>query len=121
MSIEEIIEELQNHASWLEMIGGRDAQKELKAVNAAIALLRTHPEAQPNEPQEDWWISVKDTKKPPQEGKKVLACLDLGGGDPVIDMAYYMGEDGWYYVSFEAPHHGIVTYWSPLPEPPKED
>lgn len=35
-------------------------------------------------------------------------------------MAYYMGDDGWYYVGIEAPHHGVVTHWMPLPLPPEE-
>lgn len=86
----------------------------------AFALLKTHPEAQPNEQNGDGWISVNDKDNPPPEAKKVIAYLKLSGGD-IIETAYYMGDDGWYYTGWEAPHHGVVTHWRPLPAPPKED
>lgn len=80
---------------------------------------RAHKDAQPNEPQGDGWISVEDKDNPPPEAKKVIVWLKLRGGD-ICDMAYYTGEDGWYYEGWDAPHHGVVTHWRPLPEPPKE-
>lgn len=49
MSIEEIIKVLKEHESWLKMVGP-ETKKEVEAVSTAIALLKTHPEAQPNEP-----------------------------------------------------------------------
>lgn len=86
----------------------------------AIAMLRTHPDAQPNEPQGDGWISVEDKDNPPPEAEKVMAYLKFRHGD-LRETAYYMGEDGWYYTGVEAPHHGVVTHWRPLPDPPKEE
>lgn len=64
------------------------------------------------------WISVKD--RLPEPSKKVLCFLDLGHGS-LVETGYFMLDDGWYYTGVEAPHHGCVTYWMPLPEPPKED
>lgn len=69
------------------------------------------PEAQPPR-----WIPVKE--RMPVEAKKVLCFLALSGG-PMVETGYYMGDEGWYYTGIEAPHHGIVTHWMPLPEPPE--
>lgn len=117
MSIEEIIERLKE----LEASGlGPVWNTHRKALREAVAKLRTHPDAHPNEPQGDGWISVDDKDNPPPEGKKVIAYLKLSDGD-ICETAYYMGEDGWYYTGWEAPHHGVVTHWRPLPKPPKEE
>lgn len=62
------------------------------------------------------WIPV--TERLPVEAKKVLCFLALSGG-PMVETGYYMGDEGWYYTGIEAPHHGIVTHWMPLPEPPE--
>ena len=62
------------------------------------------------------WIPV--TERMPVEAKKVLCFLALSGG-PMVETGYYMGDEGWYYTGIEAPHHGIVTHWMPLPEPPE--
>ena len=62
------------------------------------------------------WIHV--TERMPVEAKKVLCFLALSGG-PMVETGYYMGDEGWYYTGIEAPHHGIVTHWMPLPEPPE--
>ena len=62
-------------------------------------------------------ISVKD--RLPEPSKKVLCFLDLGHGS-LVETGYFMLDDGWYYTGVEAPHHGCVTHWMPLPEPPKE-
>ena len=61
------------------------------------------------------WVSVEE--RLPVEAKKVLCFLALGGG-PMVETGYYMGDEGWYYTGIEAPHHGAVTHWMPLPEPP---
>lgn len=61
------------------------------------------------------WLSVEE--KLPVEAKKVLCVLALSGG-PMVETGYYMGDEGWYYTGIEAPHHGVVTHWMPLPEPP---
>ena len=60
-------------------------------------------------------LSVEE--KLPVEAKKVLCVLALSGG-PMVETGYYMGDEGWYYTGIEAPHHGVVTHWMPLPEPP---
>ena len=62
------------------------------------------------------WIPV--TERMPVEAKKVLCFLALSGG-PMVETGYYMGDEGWYYTGIEAPHHGIVTHWMHLPEPPE--
>ena len=62
------------------------------------------------------WIPV--TERLPVEAKKVLCFLALSGG-PMVETGYYMGDELWYYTGIEAPHHGIVTHWMPLPEPPE--
>lgn len=62
------------------------------------------------------WIPV--TERLPVEAKKVLCFLALSGGQ-MVETGYYMGDEGWYYTGIEAPHHGIVTHWMPLPEPPE--
>ena len=62
------------------------------------------------------WVSVEE--RLPVEAKKVLCFLALSGG-PMVETGYYMGDEGWYYTGVEAPHHGIVTHWMPLPEPPE--
>ena len=62
------------------------------------------------------WVSVEE--RLPVEAKKVLCVLELSGG-PMVETGYYMGDEGWYYTGIEAPHHGIVTHWIPLPTPPK--
>ena len=54
----------------------------------------------------------------PAEAKKVLCFLALSGGQ-MVETGYYMGDEGWYYTGIEAPHHGVVTHWMPLPEPPE--
>ena len=64
------------------------------------------------------WIPV--TERLPVEAKKVLCFLALSGG-PMVETGYYMGDEGWYYTGIEAPHHGIVTHWMPLPEPPESE
>lgn len=61
------------------------------------------------------WISVKD--RLPEPGEKVITFLRLAGS-PMIGTGYFMGDDGWYYIGIEAPHHDVVTHWMPLPEPP---
>lgn len=64
------------------------------------------------------WISVKN--KLPEPGiKKVIVFVPHEHG-PIIDMARYLGEQGWDLVSFELWDEN-VTHWMPLPEPPKED
>ena len=63
------------------------------------------------------WILV--TERLPVEAKKVLCFLALSGG-PMVETGYYMGDELWYYTGIEAPHHGIVTHWMPLPEPPEK-
>ena len=62
------------------------------------------------------WIPV--TERLPVEAKKVLCFLALSGG-PMVETGYYMGDELWYYTGIEAPHHGIVTHWMPLPKPPE--
>lgn len=61
------------------------------------------------------WVPV--TERLPVEAKKVLCFLALSGGQ-MVETGYYMGDEGWYYTGIEAPHHGVVTHWMPLPEPP---
>lgn len=62
------------------------------------------------------WISVKE--RTPKPATKVIVYWENSGG-PVICEGYYMGEDGWSYVGWEAPRF-IVTHWMPLPSPPEE-
>ena len=117
MSIEEIIEELQNHASWLEMIGGRDAQKELKAVNAAIALLRTHPEAQTNEP-----LTLEELRK--MDGQPVWVKApgvsnDISGRWVIVEGVDL--EDRTIYTRGDFSCHDYGAVWLAYLRPPKED
>lgn len=68
MNIDEIIEELDKLAKKHEVCAGSPSLKPLaptylrtaKILRAAIALLKTHQDNQPNEPQGDGWIRVKD-------------------------------------------------------------
>ena len=62
------------------------------------------------------WVSVEE--RMPVEAEKILCFLELSGGS-MVETGYYMGDEGWYYTGIEAPHHGIVTHWMPLPEPPE--
>lgn len=63
------------------------------------------------------WISVKD--RLPEPGiRKVLVFVPHEHGG-IIDMARYLGENGWDFVSWKIFDSG-VTHWLPLPEPPKE-
>lgn len=112
MSNEEIMERLEFATRYIEGKAGKNfllGDYDVKAIRAAISLLRTHPDANPSEPQGDGWISVEDKDNPPPEAKKVIVWLKLRGGD-ICDMAYYTGEDGWYYEGWDAPHHGVVTH-----------
>lgn len=79
-----------------------------------IALLRTHPDAQPNEPlrwrsckkekpTETWWYEVVQTRLSGAKARVTIA---------MYDPRYYDG-DGWGYMN--------ITQWRPLPDPPKED
>lgn len=50
--------------------------------------------------------------------RKVLVFVPHEHGG-IIDMARYLGENGWDFVSWKIFDSG-VTHWLPLPEPPKE-
>ena len=80
-------------------------------IEYAIEIVEKMPTLTP--PNE--WVSVEE--RLPVEAKKVLCFLGLSSG-MMVETGYYMGDDGWYYTGIEAPHHGIVTHWMPLPEPP---
>lgn len=55
----------------------RASSRRLVAINAAIDLLRTHPDNQPNDPEGDGWIRVDD--KLPKVCENVLAvCAEAG-------------------------------------------
>lgn len=114
MSIEEIIESLDNHASMLDNMSRHQAKTGKSSMadvcRAAIALLRTHPDARPN-----GWISVKERLPEPIVDVLALHRDDMTG-EPYICIEWVDHEKEWIFN-----HRGPVTHWMPLPKPPKED
>lgn len=67
-----------------------------------------------NAPTVGGWISVKD--RLPEEKAWVL-CLCRAGIREVL-----LWQNGqWYHDPQHAYYESFVLYWTPLPEPPKED
>ena len=95
-----------------------NATARLAACRACLSILGDKQQVPTIDPESlrPRWIPV--TERMPVEAKKVLCFLALSGG-PMVETGYYMGDEGWYYTGIEAPHHGIVTHWMPLPEPPE--
>lgn len=63
------------------------------------------------------WIRVTDElPKPKQE---VIAFIDVGGR-ATIEIAQHMGEAIWQVTGWGDPFQDCVTYWMPLPKPPKK-
>lgn len=70
------------------------------------------------------WISVKD-RLPENEDEYVLAIASGRPKENIIwqdayVFAYYSPESGWYSDEYPEYEGFEVTYWTPLPEPPKE-
>ena len=69
------------------------------------------------------WISVKD--RLPESDELVLVLVD---GKPTrnitlvgaYELANYDKEEGWFLEMWPEWEGAKVTYWMPLPEPPKE-
>lgn len=121
MSIEEIMERLaamESHEKFVSKLfestsRKKDAEKNITAIRAAVALLKTHPEAQPNE------LLTQEQ-------------LQFGSGDPVW-IVREDGADRWALIRY-ANFGGINTYgcgflawedlgeiWFPYRRPPKEE
>ena len=60
------------------------------------------------------WISTKD--KLPKGGQRVLACTKYGD---VLEMLYTIQSHRWF-VNGQLYDSETVTYWMPIPQPPKE-
>lgn len=77
-----------------------DALEQLPAVDAV--------------PTVNGWIRVKD--RLPEENGIYLVCVTLGYMD-----FYTWSDKMWFSSAYNVCDDGFVTYWMPLPEPPKED
>lgn len=86
-----------------------------ETIGDAIALLKTHPDNQPNEPQGDGWIRVKDSLPEPLVTVLVFHPHDPGGV-PRVSIGFHYRIGGWLCENFSAE----PTHWRPLPEPPEE-
>lgn len=64
------------------------------------------------------WISVKERLPIDRLKKYLVAFRDVGGS--IVDMARYFPSDGWTCDNWDVPQN-LITHWTPLPEPPKED
>jgi len=63
--------------------------------------------------QEPGWISVKD-RLPEEEGEYLIS------DNFKVTVGWFSGENGWIGLDGSFYAHGVVTYFMPLPEPPKE-
>lgn len=119
MSIEEIIKRMdsiarEKHAKNAMLPDGWPLDPEVvedeAALREAIALLRTHPDNQPNEPLR--WRSCKK-EKPEKKGHYEVVCRN-GDIPPYVLLGFWDPDHpGWDLYG--------VTHWRPLPEPPKEE
>lgn len=64
------------------------------------------------------WISVKERLPIDRLKEYLVAFRDVGGS--IVDMARYFPSDGWTCDNWDVPQN-LITHWTPLPEPPKED
>ncbi len=64
------------------------------------------------------WISVEERLPIDRLKKYLVAFRDVGGS--IVDMARYFPSDGWTCDNWDVPQN-LITHWTPLPEPPKED
>lgn len=89
-----------------------------RVMGDALALLVDPPVAltiiKDREPQ---WIPV--TERLPENDSGVLAFYDDGIESRIIPATFHP-KSGWYDCLFNMPSENI-SYWMPLPEPPKED
>lgn len=62
------------------------------------------------------WISFKDQK--PEDCVSILICSERG----TVSKATYDSDMGWFYIADSELHYNEldITYWMPLPQPPKE-
>jgi len=60
------------------------------------------------------WISVKD-RLPEEEGEYLIS------DNFKVTVGWFSGENGWIGLDGSFYAHGVVTYFMPLPEPPKEE
>lgn len=114
MSIEEIITGLEVTAKMFDSIRRHQAETGKSGtadiLRAAIDLLRTHPDAQPNEPLR--WRSCKK-EKPTEKGRYEVVCRN-GDIPPYVLLGFWNPDNpGWDLYG--------VTHWRPLPEPPREE
>lgn len=104
MSIEKIIKDVEHIKDCCDQNGPW-----AKTLGEAIALLRTHQDAQPNEPLR--WRSCKK-EKPTEKGRYEVVCR-IGDIPPYVLLGFWNPDNpGWDLYG--------VTHWRPLPEPPKE-
>ena len=69
------------------------------------------------------WISVRD--KLPDAPDKLVLVSATGKPQPNIKLidavllALYNAEDGWITEEYPEWENAVITYWMPIPEPPK--
>lgn len=71
------------------------------------------------------WISVRD--KLPDDPDNLVLVLATGKPQSNIELidgvqlALYNAEDGWSIEAYPEWENATITYWMPIPEPPKGD
>lgn len=96
---------------------GRDVLREISEAEAVYA----------EQPTANGWISVKDAT-PDKDGvyltwhgqSPMIQAFGLTGADLIGMNTWIEKKGGWVSIEMNRPIVGI-TYWQPLPEPPKED
>lgn len=107
-SVAEHAEVMSKTPGWSALAG--TYREEASLLREAVAKLRTHPDAQPNEPLR--WRSCK-REKPTKKGRYEVVCRN-GDIPPYVLLGFYNPDNpGWDLYG--------VTHWRPLPEPPKEE
>lgn len=120
MSIEKIIKDVEHIKDCCDQNGPW-----AKTLGEAIALLRTHPDAQPNEPKGDGWVSVDDRLPVGFDGMSICQNVIAYTVEGEVCTGW-LNYKTWHllcgnYDRYTKHGFGYVTHWRPLPEPPKEE